>query len=135
MKMASLIFLFILICKSLVAPPSGSLHIFVAEPIKPYEALIKAVVMVESANGKYLYNPDEDAVGWFQIRQIRVDDYNKRLGTNYVLTDFYDYELSRTMFLYYASGKSFEVAAKSWNGSGPMTNDYWKKVKTKLNAI
>ena len=132
MKMISLIIIISFFCTYLTAPPSGSLPVFVAEPAMPYEALIKAVVAVESTNGKYLYNPDENAVGWFQIRQIRVDDYNKRLGTNYVLNDFYDYELSRTMFLYYASGKSFEVAARNWNGKWSLTENYWKKVKKYL---
>lgn len=97
-----------------------------------YEPLIKAIVFVESTNGLDTINDIENAIGWFQIRQIRVDDYNKRTGSSYELNDFFDYHLSKEMFLYYAQGKSFEQAAKNWNGSGPMTEVYWKKVKKRL---
>ena len=116
----------------LTAPPNGAGVVFESEGVNPYLPLIKAVVAVESQNGKYLYNPDEGAVGWFQIRQIRVDHYNKLRGTNYKLTDFYDYDLSREMFLYYCKGRDFETVAKSWNGSGEMTKDYWNKIKQQL---
>lgn len=116
----------------LQAPPNGAGVIFVEEGICPYEPLIKAVVSVESNNGRYLFNPDENAVGHFQIRQIRVDDYNRKRGTNYKLTDFYDYDLSRQMFLYYCKGREFEQVAKSWNGSGEMTKDYWRKIQKHL---
>ena len=34
--------------------------------------------------------------------------------------------------MYYTQGRSYEKVAKSWNGSGPKTIDYWKKVKSKL---
>ena len=116
----------------LSAPPSTSVVIFASEGICPYEPLIRAVIMVESNNGKYLFNPDENAVGYFQVREVRVKDYNKRMGTDYVLSDFYDYELSRRMFLHYCQGRSFESVAKSWNGSGPKVQDYWLKVQRHL---
>lgn len=116
----------------LTAPPDRRLVVVKDEGISFYEPLIKAVTFVESVDGKYLYNPKENAVGWFQIRQVRVDDYNKLTGLKYALNDFYDYDLSREMFLYYAKGKSYEKAAKSWNGSGKKTIAYWKKVKARL---
>jgi hypothetical protein len=124
------IFLFAFI--RLLAPGSGSMVIFHQEGINYYEPLIKAVTRVESMDGRYVYNKKEGAVGWFQIRQIRVDHYNKIMGTNYVLDDFYDYDLSRTMFLKYARGKSYERAARDWNGSGPMTKIYWTKIQKHL---
>jgi hypothetical protein len=102
------------------------------ESIQPYKELIKAVVKLESDNGKFIWNPVEKAVGWFQIRQIKVTDYNQRTGNHYKLEDFYDYNLSEKMFLYYAHGKSIEKAAKNWNGSGFMTNIYWGKIKKLL---
>lgn len=123
----------IMLFSSLAAPPANTLMVFRSEGVNKYEPLIKAVVIVESNNGKYLYNAKERAVGWFQIRQVRVDDYNRRTGLKHALNDFYDYDLSRKMFLYYASGKNFEQAAKSWNGSGSMTKAYWKRVKKHLN--
>ena len=122
----------ILFCTLLSAPPNNSGMVFESEGINYYEPLIKAVVMVESSNGKYTYNPDEGAVGWFQIRQVRVDDYNKKRGMDHKLADFYDYDLSREIFLWYASGKSYEVAARNWNGKWSLTENYWKKVKKHL---
>jgi hypothetical protein len=118
------------ICK---APEWKSLSIIKVKPIERYESLIKAITWVESKNGLFVWNPLEEAVGWFAIRPIRVKDYNKRTGNHYQLKDFYDYNLSKKMFLYYANGKSLEQAAKNWNGSGPMTIDYWNEVKKYLN--
>ena len=133
MKRMTTIFITIMYFQLLIAPPNNSGVVFESEGICKYEPLIKAVTMVESSNGKYTYNPDEGAVGWFQIRQVRVDHYNQMRGTNYKLTDFYDYDLSREMFLWYASGKSYEVAARNWNGKWVLTEKYWKRVKQHLN--
>jgi len=133
MKRMIAIFITTMYFSILTAPPNGAEVVFESEGVNFYEPLIKAVVMVESNNGKYLYNAKENAVGWFQIRTVRVIHYNQLTGSNYVLNDFYDYDLSREMFLFYASGKDYETAAKNWNGSGPMTNDYWKRVQKHLN--
>jgi len=132
MKRMTTILISIMYFHLLIAPPNGAGVIFVEEGICFYEPLIKAVVTVESNNGRYLFNSDEGAVGWFQIRQIRVDHYNQLRGANYKLTDFYDYDLSREMFLYYCKGRDFETVAKEWNGSGPMTKDYWRKIQKHL---
>lgn len=129
MVMTILLIMMFSICK---APEWGGLYIERTTAIQPYEPLVKAVTWVESKHGKYVWNPKERAVGWFQIRQCRVDDYNKRMKTHYKLKDFYDYNLSKEMFLYYAEQKSFEQAAKNWNGSGPKTKVYWKEVKKYL---
>ena len=129
MIVSILLILTFAICK---APEWKSLYIMRAEPIQKYEPLVRAVYWVESKHGKYLWNPKELAVGPFQIRPCRVDDYNRRTGSHYKHEDFYDYELSRKMFLYFAQNKSFEQAAKDWNGSGPMTIEYWKQVKAVL---
>lgn len=122
--------------------PGHGLNLFREEKTEPLteaeaeslrlEPLIKAVTWVEVADGRDLYNEAENAVGWFQIRQIRVDHYNYLTGSDYKLEDFYDYELSREMFIYFARGKTFEQAAKDWNGSGVMTESYWQKVKSAL---
>ena len=68
-------------------------------------------------------------MGHFQIRQVRLDHYNRETGLNHVLNDCYDYELSREIFLYFARGKTYEKAAREWNGHGKMTDEYWRKVK------
>jgi hypothetical protein len=130
----SLLILTILICvrTTLFAPIWEHISLLAGKSINPYKELVKAVCKLESDNGKCIYNPVENAVGQFQIRQIRVDDYNQRTGNNYKLEDFYDYNLSEKMFLYYASGKSYEKAAKNWNGSGSLTISYWNNIKKLL---
>jgi hypothetical protein len=132
MKKLILIIISVLLCLICKAPGFRAFYLLKGETIQPYEKLIKAITFVESANGKYTYNKTEKAVGWFQIRQIRVDDYNRKTGKNYKLEDFYDYELSKKCFLYFANDRSFEVVVKSWNGRGRQTEEYWKKVKKYL---
>ena len=50
------------------------------------------------------------------------------------MKDLYDYNISEEIFLYYATciGFDLETIAKNWNGSGPKTITYWKKVKQYL---
>lgn len=117
------------ICK---APEAGVLYIERSSGINFYDPLIKAVTWVESQNGRYVYNAKEGAVGWFQIRQCRIDHFNLLTGSSYTLKDCYDYEISRKIFLYFASGKSYERASRNWNGSGKQTLEYWKLIQTKL---
>ena len=114
------------------APPNGSAVVFEAEEINYYEPLIRAVVTVESKGDIFAFNFLEQACGPFQIRPVRINDFNRRTGSNYKADDCFDYELSRKIFLYYCQGRNYEVCAKSWNGSGPMVKDYWRKVKREL---
>jgi len=117
------------------APASHSMVIFTSQPDKPFRNLITAVGMVETKFDTLAYNSEEEAVGYFQIRPIRVRDYNERTGSRYKLSDMYDYKTSEKVFLYYASEigpYNFEKIAKKWNGSGKMTIQYWKKVKMYL---
>ena len=86
--------------------------------------------MVECGLDTLAYNPIEDAVGYFQIRPIRLRDYNKRTGSTYRLEDMYDYHKAEKVFLYYAKMiKETDLIIRRWNGSGPMTYEYLKKVK------
>jgi hypothetical protein len=117
------------------APSSGSLVIFTSERAEPFRKLISAIGMVETKFDTLAYNPKEEAVGYFQIRPIRVKDYNERTGSSYKPADMYSYETSEKVFLYYASEigpYNFERIAKNWNGSGIKTIQYWKKVKNYL---
>jgi len=91
--------------------------------------------MVETRFDTTAYNPEEEAVGYFQIRPIRVQDFNERTGNSYEPADMYDYKTSEKVFLHYASEigpYNFEKIAKNWNGSGKKTLLYWKKVKNYL---
>ena len=131
--MITLTLIFSFVFLRLTAPPNERLTIIQSEPINIYDNLIKAIVTVESNNGKYLYNEFEGAVGYFQIRQCRIDDYNHATGLNHVLNDCYDYEISRKVFLYYTKGRSFETISRAWcsgeHGTKRASQNYWDKVK------
>lgn len=117
------------------APGSNAVTIIASQPHQPYRKLINAIGMVETKFDTLAYNPEEEAVGFFQIRPIRVKDYNERTGKKLKPVDMYDYETSEKVFLYYASEigpYNFEKIAKNWNGSGKKTIQYWKNVKKYL---
>ncbi len=133
-KVVTISFLLLFAFKAF-APSSGSVIIIDAQPLDPYRKLIHAVGMVETNFDTLAYNPIEEAAGYFQIRPIRIKDYNKRTGSNYTTKDMFDYHISEKIFLYYASQLgpyNFEQIAKNWNGSGKKTILYWKRVKKYL---
>lgn len=117
------------------APNTDCLVIIATAPVKPFTKLIYAVGMVEGMGDTTAYNPQEKAVGYFQIRPIRLLDYNRRTGNHYSMKDMYNYEISEKVFLYFASKTgpyNFEKIAKNWNGSGAKTAQYWRRVKQYL---
>lgn len=130
----------VIICLSLFslnlfAPVSGGLTVEITEPVNPFGKLIYAIGMVETKLDTLAFNPEEKAVGYFQIRPIRLRDYNERTGSNYKLKDMYDYDKAEKVFMYYASQigpYNFEKIAKNWNGSGKKTRIYWNKVRKLL---
>jgi hypothetical protein len=114
------------------APVTNSLPVYSTSGINPFKKLIYAIGMVETRLDTLSYNPVEQAVGYFQIRPIRLEDYNIRTGSNYTMKDLYNYEISEKIFLYYASRVgpyNFERIARNWNGSGPKTIYYWNRVR------
>jgi hypothetical protein len=118
-----------------MAPSTELLTITRSNPIEPYKRLIQAIGMVETKWDTLAYNPVEQAAGVFQIRPIRLKDYNKRTGSRYKMKDIYNYEVSEKIFLYYASKagpNDFERIARDWNGSGIRTYYYWAQVKKHL---
>jgi hypothetical protein len=117
------------------APSSESLVIIGTPPVNPFNQLIHAIGMVETQFDTLAFNPVEKAVGYFQIRPIRLEDYNERTGNHYSSKDLFNYKTSEKIFLYYASQigpYNFERIARSWNGSGKSTIQYWKQVKKYL---
>ena len=117
------------------APDMKVAYICSAMPVDAYDRLVKAIVQVESAGDTLAFNLLEEAVGAFQIRQIRLLDYYRRTGINYKLKDCHNFEISKEIFLYYArltGYPDYETIARNWNGSGNATLDYWKKVKSNL---
>jgi hypothetical protein len=133
-KIGSITFLLLFAFKAF-APSSGSLVIFDSSPVEPFKQLIYAVGMVETTFDTLAYNPVEEATGYFQIRPIRVEDYNERTGSKYTLNDMFDYKISEKVFLYYASRigpYNLKQIAMNWNGSGKRTIQYWNRVKKYL---
>jgi hypothetical protein len=122
-----------------ICPPAQKgFYIFGREPINPYERLYLAVCLVESSNNPLAYNSKENAVGISQIRQVRLNDYNRQTGKRYTLREMYDPYKSKEVFMYYA-GKypytDYETIARAWNGSGKATIKYWARVKSKLKSV
>jgi hypothetical protein len=135
MKKVLLIIIFLLSALRVVAPVQKAIFVPHSPPVEPFKKLIHAVGMVEAKGDTTAFNKIEQAVGFFQIRPIRVKDYNRRTGSRYTLKDMFDYEISEKVFLYYASRigpYNFEKIAKNWNGSGVKTLDYWKRIKKHL---
>ena len=130
-----IIILLLMLTSKAGAPDHKVAYILVSEPIGAYDRLIKAVVLVESFGDTMAYNLTEEAVGAFQIRPIRLLDYNQRTGNNYTSEECYNYEISKKIFLYYADQigiPHYETIARNWNGSGVTTLDYWERVKFHL---
>jgi hypothetical protein len=117
------------------APETNSLNIVSDAGIKPFTVLMDAIAMVETMGNNLAYNELENAAGKLQIRQVRLDEYNRRTGGRFKLTDMFDPVNSEKVFLYFASVAGpyrFERIAKRWNGSGPKTELYWERVKRRL---
>jgi hypothetical protein len=117
------------------APSMDSFVIIDKQPINPFKKLIYAIGRVETDLDTIAFNPLEEAIGFFQIRPIRVEDYNIRTGSKLNHSEMYNYETAEKVFLYYASQigpYDFEKIAVNWNGSGSMTVNYWRKVKEYL---
>jgi hypothetical protein len=133
-KTVSIIILLVFAFK-VFAPSTESVIIVRPAPIEPFKSLIHAIGMVETQYDTLAYNPLELAVGYFQIRPIRLVDYNNRTGRKYSMDDLFNYWISEKIFLYYATESgpyNFERIAKTWNGSGKSTIQYWEQVKKYL---
>jgi hypothetical protein len=124
----------IVISTILYAPGSPSLFITEeARPINPILMYWMAVRIVESNNRCDTINRSEDAYGCGQIRQPKLDDYNLATGDSLFLADCLEEPPSRKVFVWHCLRyHSIETAVKRWNGSGPATEIYWKKVTKQL---
>jgi hypothetical protein len=117
------------------APNVKSLAVFELAPVEPYKKLAFAIGMVETKGDTLAYNPSEAAAGIFQIRPIRLIDYNKRTGRRYTRKDLFNYGISEKIFLYFADQigpYNLEQIARKWNGSGHLTINYWHRIKQYL---
>jgi hypothetical protein len=119
----------------LSAPDWNSFTIFKLSPVEPYRKLVYAIGMVETKGDTLAYNPDEDAAGYFQIRPIRLVDYNYKTRSNYTKKDLFNFDISAKIFLYFADlvgPYNLELIARKWNGSGQQTFNYWERIKIYL---
>ncbi len=134
-KIVVLILLFLSFTFRLSAPVRESVIVIHTPPAEPFRKLIIATGLVESKGDTLAYNPIEEAAGYFQIRPIRLQDYNNRTGSKYTMEDMFNYYISEKIYLYYASKESpydLEKIARNWNGSGQQTTYYWKSIKELL---
>jgi len=135
-RIVIIIMMHLIFLTKLSAPTSCMLMLIKVAPLQlNYDDLIEAIYFVESSFNPYAFNQKENAHGGLQIRKIRLDDYNKKTGKNYQIKDLYNIEISKEIFLFYARKlKDYETISKKWNGSGPLTEKYWEKVKTYLET-
>jgi hypothetical protein len=134
-KIVFLILLFLSYTLRISAPGMNFITIFEFPPVEPYKQLALAIGIVETKNDTIAYNIIEEAAGYFQIRPIRLLDYNNRTGSNYAMKDLFNYEISEKIFLFYADQigpYDFELIARKWNGNGRLTINYWNKIKKYL---
>ena len=132
--MAILATILIIMNLPVLAPVNRMLYLERPEEINPYEAIIRAVTTVESGNGKFLLNETEMAVGWFGIRPVRLNDFNKKTGSHITLDECYGYETGRIIFLWYASQidyRDIKAIAINWNGISK-ENKYYAKIQKVL---
>jgi hypothetical protein len=104
-------------------------------PIEPFKRLIYAVGMVECKMDTTAYNARENAVGFFQIRDIRVRHYNELTGDSLTLQDMYDYYKAEKVFLFFADRigpYDLERIARNWNGRWELTEGYWKLIQNTM---
>ena len=132
-----LLLLTLILPLNLFAPVSHTVMLVEGSPINPYEPFFNATCIVESSKNPFAVNIEEQAFGLLQVRQCKLDDFNRATGKKYTLNDCFNPEISREIFMWHCSGFSpydLESAARRWNGSGPKTKIYWKKVHQVLKT-
>jgi hypothetical protein len=97
------------------------------------EFLFYAVCIVESNLDSTAVGKDNDR-GIAQITPILELDYFQRTGQH---INPFSTKDSERVFMYYAekNGPQIERIAKKWNGAGPKTEIYWKKVKREFDKV
>lgn len=133
--MKTLLIILLFLPLTLYAPESHEAIVFQSSGVNPYESLFHATTIVESSKNPLVINYDEMAYGLVQIRQVKLDDFNKQSGKHYSLEDCLDPGIAREIYMHFASKygpMDLEIIARAWNGSGPMTDRYWTKIQKEL---
>lgn len=128
--------LFVFLPLKLLAPAERIIYIERPKPIAPFENLWRVTNKHETNNNPSAINIVEQAYGIVQIRQCKLDEYNKANNTSYSLQDCLKVAVSKKIFMWHCSKyNDIEYASKRWNGSGPMTEIYWSIIKGNLLKI
>lgn len=131
----------IMIYLQLAAPPNGAAVIFESEGICPFEEIWNATCQVESSGNRFAIGDNGNSYGIAQIQLSRLNDYFNRTGIRYEMTDMFDIEKSRQIFMFYAGlhgPYQMESIIRSWN-AGPRwrniesTKVYYSKIKKIIN--
>ena len=134
-QIALTIFLLLAVVFRASSPSLKSVVIFDVPPVEPYKQLMNAIAYVETKYDTLAYNPMEQAAGIFQIRPIRLAEYNRLTGEKYEMKDLFNYKVSEKIFLFFADRigpYNTEMIARKWNGSGHRTIYYWNRIKRYL---
>ena len=117
-----------------LSAPSAEYYpvILMEEPLNNLEAIWWGVCKIESNHNSDVWIIDTNgkpSIGIAQIQQSRVDHFNRLTGKDYKHEDCFDAEISKEIFMFFARRiGNEEQLIKSWNGSGPMTEIYYRKV-------
>ena len=129
----SLLLFFLLITIRVMAPTERFQPLLKPDPVNPYLNLYNASCFVESSHRAKVINEKEQAWGIVQIRQVKLDDYNKETSNHYTLQDCLNPDISKMIWMHFASKYDYrdcESIAKTWNRS--KTEKYWNKIKNSL---
>jgi hypothetical protein len=138
MKKMNILILFLGLTLRMYAPENRVMYITEPMAFNPYERVWNAVCKIESGfdataiGDKHL---KQWSYGIGQIRQERLDCYNKATGNHYTIKDLFSPAISRQIFFHYAHQYGpyrIDEAIMRWNGSGPQTKIYLNKVKLYL---
>ena len=138
--MLNLTLIISLFCGSLAAPPSPAMVIMAPPEIKPYEGIWNATCAVESSFNPYAIGDrhmKSHSYGIVQIRQSRLDDYYRQTGIKYTVTDMFDPDKSKEVFMFYCTGNDLERISREWNGGHrgmqkESTIKYWNLINSRL---
>jgi hypothetical protein len=125
-----LIAILLFICLKSFAPGAKQFFVESAEKTKPYERIWELICKIESNNDSLAFCIDINnlpSVGIAQIQESRLQDYNNRSGDSLTMDDMFHPAKAKKVFMWYCEG-DYEHIAKSWNGSGKMTEIYWQKI-------
>jgi hypothetical protein len=125
----------LLFCIPLLQAGTGTkFYVLKSEPVNLYLIVWEAIKQVETGDNDFAVNEKEQAYGVGQIRQCKLDDYNRANKSVLTLQDCFNEAVSRKVWLWHCSRyNDIETAIKRWNGQGKMADDYLIRVLCLIN--